>query len=90
MHTLFSGSLCRICLKHTIFGSSVDDIAGFQMIYIINLFDRFLLLFDKVTYQSWEHMDSLILGFLCRTCVKYYSFDFDSSVDDSVGFQMKD
>jgi hypothetical protein len=39
--TVFSGFLCRICLKqyNFDFSSSVDDIAGFQMMYIVSLFD---------------------------------------------------
>jgi hypothetical protein len=36
------------------YSSSVDDTVGFRMIYIIDLFDEFLLLFYKVTYWSWE------------------------------------
>jgi hypothetical protein len=89
MHTLFSGSLCRICLKqyNSDFSSSADDIAGFRMIHIIDLFNRFLVLFYEVTRQSWEHVCSLIRASHYWTYAKYYSFDFDSSVD-SASFQM--
>jgi hypothetical protein len=58
------------------------------VINIIDLFDRFLLLFYEVTYRSWEHVYNLICGSLNQTSAKYYGFDFGSSVDDSAGFQM--
>jgi hypothetical protein len=58
------------------------------MIYIIDLSDRFLLLFYEVPYRSWEHVHSLICGSLYQLCMNYYSFDFESSVDDNAGFQM--
>jgi hypothetical protein len=66
----------------------VDDIAGFQMIYIIDLFDRFLLLFYEMTYWPWEHVHSLIHGSFSWKCTKCCSFDLYISADDSASFQM--
>jgi hypothetical protein len=83
VHTLFSCSLFRICLKqyNLEFCSSVGNIASFQMIYIIDLFDRFLLLFYKVNYRSLKHVHNLIHGAIYRKWEQYYSFGFCGSVD---------
>jgi hypothetical protein len=48
------------------FCSSVGNIVSFQMIRIINLFDRFLRLFYEVNYRSLKHVHNLIHAAIYR------------------------
>jgi hypothetical protein len=64
VHTLFHFSLFWICLKqyNLEFCSSVGNIAIFQVICIIDLFDQILLLFYEVNYRFLKHGHNLIHG----------------------------